>query len=469
MIVGLNQTAILPPDIHIVGMGGSGTSGMAQILRSRGVHVSGSDTTRDSIEPLLRAGFPVEVGHRPENLNDRVRLVVHSAAIPVDNPELVESRRRGLEVLKYAQFLGRLLEESFGIAVAGTHGKTSTGAMLASVWIAAGREPTVLLGGSHPDLGGNWRAGSGNEFVVEACEYDRSFLSLRPRAAIITNLELDHPDIYADLDAVQSSFAEFLRGVRDPGVLVIGDDGVGARTLPRPSGSEVISFGFREDATWRATICEGGAAPLFEAFHRGVSWGRFRLRVAGRHSVLNALGVIALAEALGLDRAAIAAGLAGFPGVDRRFEHRGAVGGVDWVDDFAHHPTELATAIETARDVFPDRRLVVAFQPHQFGRLRSFSDGFAEQLARADRVALFPVYSVREEQADDARSLLESLGSAIERSGTPLVQFDSFDDAAARLPARLREGDVVLACGAGSLPRFTDRMFHGVPPEGGTR
>ncbi len=450
----------LPETVHIVGVGGSATSGLARILQSRGVRVSGSDLTRESVGALHAAGITVEVGHRTENVRERVEMVVHSAAIPESNPELVESRRRGVEVLKYAQFLGRLVDQSFGIAVAGTHGKTSTAAMLASVWISAGREPSVLLGGRHPDLGGNWRAGRGPDFLVEACEFDRSFHSLHPQAGIITNLELDHPDIYADLGAVQESFGAFIAGFRPPGIIALGIDSEGARTLSRPPEVRIETFGFRPDAQWRATMREGGSAPVFEVYRRGRSWGRFRLRVAGRHNVLNALGVIALADALGVEREAIASGLERFPGVERRFEHRGRAGGIDWVDDFAHHPTELRTAIATAREVFGGRRLWVLFQPHQHTRMRSFGAQFAEELARADAIGLLPVYSVREPEGRGSPDLLESLVREVRRRGAPVERFSSFDDAARGLPDVLLPDDVCLACGAGDLFLLTRRLIE---------
>lgn len=454
--------ARLPEAVHIVGVCGSGTSGLARILHSRGVQVSGSDTTATELRSLRLAGIPVVEGHHRENLRDRVELVVHSAAIPSSNPELIESRRRGVEVLKYAQFLGRMVDSSFGIAVAGTHGKTTTAAMLASVWIAAGREPTVLLGGRHPELDGNWHSGGGSEFVVEACEYDRSFHSIHPQAGIVTNLELDHPDVYSDLDSVLDSFGKFVEGFQDPGVLVLGVDRAGARALQVPTDRPVFTFGYCSDADWRAAIVECGPNPVFEVLFRGRSYGRFRLRVAGPHNVLNALAVVALADALGIDRESIVEGLERFPGVDRRFERLGRHRGVDWIDDFAHHPTELSSAIETAREVFAGRRLWVLFQPHQYGRLRTFGPQFAESLAAADGVGLLPVYSVRESiPVTDGSSLLTQLVTGVERLGTPVEQFDSFDDAEVRLPHILREDDVCLACGAGDLSQLTARFVAG--------
>ena len=441
----------LPDSIHIVGVNGSATSGLAQILTARGVRVTGSDAHRDPTARLGRAGISVEVGHRRENLPAEVGLVVHSAAVSPTNPELEESRRRGVEVLKYAQFLGRLLETSFGLAVAGTHGKTSTAAMLASVWRAAGREPTVLLGGQHPQLGGNWCAGQGEEFVVEACEFDRSFLSLHPRAAIITNLELDHPDIYADLSDVQESFARFVEGMRDPGTVVLGIDSRGARELAIEPGRAVVTAGFSNDAAWRAIPVEGGARPRFEVITPRGSWGTFTLGVPGKHNLQNALQVIALAGTLDVPREPLAEALAEFSGVDRRFEMRGSLGAVPWVDDFAHHPTELETTIATAREVYPDRQLRVLFQPHQVGRMRCFGDGFANALSRADRVGLFPVYSVREEETPDAVTLLDDLEGALRRRGVPVDRYASFASGIADLPPTLAENEIVLACSAGNL------------------
>ena len=451
----------LPESIHIVGVNGSATSGLAQILTARGVRVTGSDAHGDPQARLGRAGISVEIGHRRENLPDRVGLVVHSAAVASSNPELEESRRRGVEVLKYAQFLGRLLETSFGLAVAGTHGKTSTAAMLASVWVAAGRKPTVLLGGQHRELGGNWCAGSGSEFVVEACEFDRSFLSLHPRAAIITNLELDHPDIYADLSDVQESFARFVDGMRDPGIVILGSDSRGARELRIEPSRRVVTAGLSADAEWRALPIEGGERPRFEVMTPRGSWGEFTLGVPGRHNLQNALQVIALAGMLDVPRDAVAGALEEFAGVDRRFEVRGKIGSVPWVDDFAHHPTELETTIATAREVFPERRLRVLFQPHQVGRMRRFGGGFAEALAAADRVGLFPIYSVREAEAPDAEQLLAELAETLVRCGVPVDRYDGFEAGVEAIPPSLAEDEIVLACSAGNLIEVSARLVGG--------
>jgi len=451
-----------PPDVHFIGVGGSGTSGLAQILRSRGIRVTGSDRTRESLGPLLEAGISVELGHRPENLGLPVRLVVHSAAIPETNPELRESRRRGLQVLKYAQCLGKLLDGHHGIAISGTHGKTSTGAMLTSVWLEAGRDPTVLLGGHCSVLGGNWRDGAGGDFIVEACEYDRSFLHLRPRAAIVTNLELDHPDVYSDLGEVQESFRQFLANIPEDGPIIVGADDPSTLSFHTALGRRVTTYGFEDGVEWQAQVRDLGERSRFLVVREGRPWREFELGVAGVHNIANALGVIALADHFGVDIGAVESGLAEFRGVDRRFQHRGRRDGVDWVDDFAHHPTEIQAAIETARVVYRGRPIRIAFQPHQYGRLQSFGPAFAAELARADSVALLPVYSVREKVGPESGALLDRFAEELRRLGTPVECFEDFDDAERRLLPMLHPDEVVVACGAGDLHLFTDRILRGV-------
>ncbi|MGE3166017.1 MAG: UDP-N-acetylmuramate--L-alanine ligase [Planctomycetota bacterium] len=449
----------LPTRVHIVGIGGSATSGLARILASWGVLVTGSDREESvALAALRRAGLAVFAGHRSGQLGSDVELVVHSLAVGPDNPELVEAARLGIERISYPVFLGRLFARSRGVAVAGTHGKTSTTGMLTEILLAAERDPTVLIGGNLTTLQGNWRCGSDAEFLVEACEYQRSFLNLRPQFGVITNVELDHPDVYPDDRAVVAAFQDFVNGFRVDGVLVINGDSALVHGLQMPAHVRVVTFGFGAECEWCARRL-GPADPFaFEVRHRGEHWGIVTLNVPGPHSVSNALGALALAVELGLSRESVLAGLARFPGVDRRFQHRGQFRGVELVDDYAHHPTEVRSVITAAREAFPSRRVWAVFQPHQLGRLHAFGSEFATSLAQADRVGLLPAYSVRESAGDFRADLLDQLEQRLRDCAVPVHRFASVDDTAAQLPPLLERGDVCLVIGAGDVCRVTPTL-----------
>ncbi len=443
--------------VHIVGIGGAATSGLARLLDARGVRVTGSDLRPSPIlDRLRRDGVRAFAPHGAENLDRGVTELVYSAAVPDDNPELEEARRRGLSAGKYAAFLGRIFGEKNGIAVAGTHGKTSTSGMLASIFLAAGRDPSVLIGGDHPSLDGNWRSGSGPDFIAEACEFDRSFHQLHPSSGVITNVELDHPDVYPDEDALLESLRVYVAGFQRGAHLITNGDSRLRRSLPVAAGLRRVTYGFGEDCRWRAERLAGGAAPRFLASCGGRLWGEVRLRVPGIHSIANALGALALAAEMGLPADAIREGREGFPGIVRRFQHLGAPGGVDLIDDYAHHPTEVDSTIATARELYPGRRVWAVFQPHQFARLRRFGTGFASSLAAADLVLLMPVYSVREAARSDAREVLGLLEAGVRQCGTPALHSDSLEEGIDLLDRELSGGDVCLAIGAGDISRLAD-------------
>lgn len=439
--------------IHIVGVGGSATSGLARILCARGYRVSGSDREEGGALAALRAaGIPATAGHDRRHLPPQTEVVVHSAAVPTHNEELAEARARGLTIQKYAHFLGELVADRFGIAVAGTHGKTSTAGMLTSIYLAAGRDPDVLIGGVHPDLGANYRVGGDAEFIVEACEYDRSFHAFRPRAGILTNLELDHPDIYTDDALLFEAFEQYLAGFAPDGVVVVNRDCPGVRQLRFANPSlRRVDFAWGSDATWGLEGWRPGAQPRFEVFYRGRPEASIELRVPGRHSATNALAAYALARELGLRPEAIARGLSEFPGIERRFHYHGAPGGVHVIDDYAHHPTEVECVISAARDAFPGARVIAGFQPHQYGRVQAFRARFARALATADAVFLAPVFSVRERPEDFDPQLIPQLVADIERGGTPCHRLATLEATGETLCRETQPGDVCLLLGAGDL------------------
>lgn len=445
--------------IHIVGIGGAGTSGLARILTEWGLVISGSDQYESPIlEGLRQDGLEVHAGHHEDQVPEGAALVVHSLAIPLDNPEIAAAIRRGIPTIAYPPFLGRIAAQRRGIAVAGTHGKTSTAAMLLEVFVAADRDPSALIGGALHSLGGNHRCGAGPDFILEACEYQRSFHNFHPHFGIVTNVERDHPDVYPDDASVVSAFSKFVGGFRPGGIAVVHGDSWLVGGVDTPPGVSRVTFGFEEHCDWRAVILSGGAHPTFAVFRRGKPWGEVKLQVPGRHSISNALGVTALAAEMDLPQEAILEGLARFSGVDRRFHCRGSFGGVELVDDYAHHPTEVESVIHAAREAFPERRLWALFQPHQLGRLNAFGSAFAESLARADRVGLLPAYSVRERRDDFPQDLMERLEQGLHAAATPVHRFGSLDDSVERLPEMLEEGDVCLVLGAGDVFEVTPRL-----------
>jgi len=443
--------------VHLVGAGGAGMSGLARILIARGDRVSGSDI-RDgpAIQELRRLGMPVTIGHEGSHVEPGVERLVISAAVPPDNPEVREARTRGVPVLSYAEVLGEWTVEREGIAVAGTHGKTTTTAMLSLILLRTGADPTFLFGGECAALGGGARHGRGPHFVVEACEYRRSFHALRPRWAVVTNIEEDHLDCYAGLPEIRESFSRFARNLPEGGALLVEAgaapvfDGIPARRL-------IYGVQPGVDLQGSGVVLEGGRSRFQVAFD-GESVGAFQLRVPGLHNVLDALAAIGVSLELGLDPGAVAEALREFPGVRRRFEHRGEPGGVALISDYAHHPTEIRTVLHTARVRFPGRRLVVLFQPHQHHRLRALFDGFAGSFQDADEVLFADVYAVRDSAEDRARVGSRDLARAVEARGGQARATGRLEESWRVAAGAVRPGDVLLALGAGDIGERIDEL-----------
>lgn len=449
-----------PAVAHIIGIGGCATSGLACILHAAGIRVSGSDRGEAaSFAELRRRGITVFPDHDAAHVPADTDTLVYSLAVPPTNPELCLARSRGIRTVAYPRFLGEWMAQHRGIAVAGTHGKTSTAALLGTLLVEGGADPSFLIGGTIPGLGGNWRSGAGGDFLVEACEYQRSFHNFQPDIGIITNIERDHPEIYPDDASVVAAFRQYVAGFREGGVAIVNGDSPLIQQLPSPPSGRLVRYGFGLASDWRAEVLELSARSRFlvhqrDADGRSQEWGEVTLRVPGRHNVSNALAAIAVASELGIARDAIIDSARKFEGVDRRFQRFGPYRGIDLVEDYAHHPTEVDSVIDTARDTFPERRLWALFQPHQLGRLDAFGPGFARALAAADRVALLPTYSVRESAADFPADLLDRLASRIARD-TPVHRFSSLEESVDVLPGLFDDGDVCLVMGAGDVSQVT--------------
>lgn len=435
--------------IHFVGIGGAGMYALAEWLVAAGGTVSGCDRKDGPALARLRAlGVPVAVGHAPEHVADAV-AVVYTPAIPADHPELAQARARGLPVLKRADALGAVVATGRVVAVAGTHGKTSTTALAVEVLAAAGLDPTGFVGGKVAGWGGHLRRGADAVFVVEADEYDRAFHTLAPDVAIVTNVEADHLDVYGDVEGVRAGFRTFLDGLRPGGTALICADDPGASALAA-SCPAARTYGLAPGTQLRATDLQrerGGVR--FRVLEDGVDRGPAHLTRPGDHHLRNALAAAGAARALGASWDAIREGWAAFRGVARRFEHLGSAADVVVIDDYAHHPTEIAATLAALRQGWPERRLVAVFQPHLYTRTRDFADAFGAALARADRVWLTDVFPAREPPIEgvDGRLVVETT----RRAGGDAAYEPSLERLPDAVAADLAAGDLVVTLGAGSI------------------
>ena len=439
-----------PRPIHFQGIAGAGMSALAELFRRRGAAVTGCDQNPDGAADLVALGIPVTQGHDPAHLEGHRALVV-SSAIPKDHPEIARAKALGLPVVRRAEALAEATAGGMLIGIAGTHGKSTTTVMTTEALAAAGKAPTGVVGARVRAWGGNLSPGGHDVFVVEADEYDRSFLALHPTVAVVTNVEADHLDIYRDLQDIHETFSEFVGRAR---YVVLCADDPGANRLPSPATAEVIRYGLHSpDARLVAKdIRHHDGRTTFSVVYDGKPSGEVTLGVPGRHNVRNALA--ALACGIGpwaLTVEAMAPGLAGFVGAERRFQRIGSARGVQVVDDYAHHPTELEATLAAAREAYPGRRIVVAFQPHLFSRTRDFHAEFAQALGRADVVALCDIYPAREQPMPGVTSALIADGMA--GAGRAPAWTGPRVAVAEALAGLVREGDVVFTVGAGDITK----------------
>jgi UDP-N-acetylmuramate--alanine ligase len=427
-------------------------SGIARILLARGLPVSGSDA-KDSkaLVALAALGAQVDVGHDAGHLGDADTVVV-STAIRESNPELAEARRRGLRVLRRAEALASVMAGRRGIAIAGTHGKTTTTSMLTVALQRAGADPSFAIGGDLNEPGSNAHHGTGELFIAEADESDGSFLLLRPEAAVVTNVEPDHLDHYGDAAAVHRAFAEFVTTIAPGGFLVACADDAGSATViseARANGVEVVSYGLAADADLRLADIELVAAGSRWSLHRsGAEPLQVELAVPGVHNALNAAAALATGLRLGFSPAPLVEALATFHGARRRFEPKGSANGVRVYDDYAHHPTEVEATLRAARSVAAGGRVVVAFQPHLFSRTAAFAAEFGAALQLADAVVVMDVYAARE---DPVPGITGALVAQAIHGDTQVVFEPSWSAVADRLAELARPGDIVLTLGAGDI------------------
>lgn len=432
-------------------------SGIAEILLTMGYTVSGSDLRRSAVtERLVGMGARVFEGHAAANAAGS-DVVVTSSAVSPTNPEVLEARSRKVPVIQRAEMLAELMRLKYGIAVAGMHGKTTTTSMVASVLAAGGLDPTVVVGGRVNALGSNARLGNSQYLVAEADESDRSFLKLSPVLAIVTNLDREHMDCYRDMADVETAFVEFMDRVPFYGASVACVDNPLLRAVLPRVRRRLFTYGESADADFRVRVLErnGEGLARFEVNYGGVGMGPFMLHVPGRHNVLNAAAAVAIGVQLGVAPEQIAAGLDGFRGVDRRFQVKGTARGVAVVDDYGHHPTEIAATLQAAKDCGYSRVLVL-FQPHRYTRTRDLMEEFIASFGDADRVEVLDIYAASEEPIAGitAKRLVESIGRAEVKYAA------SFEEGIDALVREARDGDVILTLGAGNVSQAAGMILE---------
>lgn len=437
--------------IHFIGIDGISMSALATIMQQRGWSVSGSDVKISPLtQKLIDGGALFYLGQSAANISNP-DIVVYTAAVKPDNPELVQARARGLNVLTRAEFLGQLMREAgCGIAISGAHGKTTTTALVGLMLEEGGLNPTVLIGGELDALGGNVKVGAPNYFVAEACEYYETFLSLRPEIGVILNIDADHLDYFGDIVNIRHAFRRFAELIPPSGTLVACVDDQNVKGILGGLACRVVTYGLDGDADWSAVNIRptSGGGSAFEVLHGGVSLGEVHLAVPGRHNIQNALASLAVGETLGIPWSAMSRTLAIFKGTHRRFEFKGTYNGAVVIDDYAHHPTEIVATLAAAAERKPHRLLVV-FQSHTYTRTNALLADFAASFGSADVVLITDIYAAREVNVSGITG--EALAQAVRRYRPNVVYRASLTEATAYLREQLMPGDMVITMGAGDV------------------
>lgn len=452
--------------IHMVGIGGSGMSGIAEVLLNLGYTVSGSDLSESKAVLHLRSlGATVFPGHDRAHVG-QAEVLVKSTAVDLTNPEVLEAQERGIPVIPRAEMLAELMRLKTGIAVAGTHGKTTTTSLLATIFKEAGLDPTVIIGGRLNQYGSNALMGEGEYLIAEADESDGSFLLLFPIMTVVTNVDADHLDFYPDQEAIDEAFVRFMNQIPFYGTNVICGDDPGLKKLLPRINRPVFTYGFEQANDLQGEILDTPGKNRFRVSIKGREWAEIDLAQPGRHNVLNALGAIGLALEAGLPKEAIVHGLECFGGVGRRFEHKGTVGDVVVVDDYGHHPTEIEATLTAAHAAYPGRRLVVLFQPHRFTRTQALFGEFCKAFAAADQLVLTEIYAASESPIPGVSGL--SLSQGIRQVSNTRVRFcPTLEKSLETLLQVVRPGDVVLTLGAGSVWQVGEWLLHRLSGESG--
>lgn len=458
--------------IHFIGIGGIGLSAIAKLMLVQGKNVSGSDANDSEIlEDLRKLGAKIFIGQNAENLSDGAELVIYALAIPANNSERAKAEKINMPMLTYPEALGMLYNDKFGIAICGTHGKSTTTSMTSLVLVDGGLDPSVVVGSKVPEFGGNLRIGRSKYFVIEACEYERAFLNYYPKIVVLNNIELDHTDYYKNIEDFRNAFEEFTGHLPEDGVLILNGDGEEMTNFQyqmtnqfQNSNVKIISFGFGASVDVRGYNIKIEVGKVkFKVKYKDKDLGEFILKVPGKFNVYNALAAIATGLHLGININKIKKSLADFGGIWRRFEVKGEYNNATIVSDYAHHPTAVKSTIEAAREFYPGRRIVAVFQPHQHNRTKMLYQDFLKSFDSADVLILVEIFDVagREEKKDQnvsSRGMAEDLRKRNKKLSPNIFYAANLAETRKMIDEKIQEGDIVLIMGAGDIFKVADEI-----------
>ncbi len=446
--------------IHFIGIGGISMSGLARILLDRGFTVSGSDSRKSELtEELTALGANIHIGQTAANITNDIDLVVYSAAISEENPELKAAKEAGIRTVVRADFLGSLMQNyRESVCISGTHGKTTTTSLLSQIMVDAETDPTISVGGVLPMIGGNVRIGQSDLFITEACEYTNSFLSFFPTLEIILNVEEDHMDFFKDLDDIRSSFRKYTRLLPEDGALIINGEIDDLSYFTEGLSAEVFTFGLHGDFNYTAKNISYNefACAEYDLYRDGKMVSHIKLKLPGEHNIYNSLAAFAAAMRMGIPAENAAVSIGKFTGVDRRFQLKGEVAGVTIIDDYAHHPDEIRATLSAAKN-YPHKRLLVVFQPHTYTRTKAFLTDFADALSLADCVILAEIFAARETNTLGISSA--DIKTLIDEKGTECHYFRTFDEIENFLLENCVNGDLLITMGAGDVNIIGEKLL----------
>ena len=449
-----------PIHVHFIGIGGISMSGLAEILLDEGFTISGSDSKESDLTKHLEAkGISVFYGQKASNIIPGIDLIVYTAAIHEDNPEFAQAKAQGLPMLSRAELLGQIMDNyELSIAVAGTHGKTTTTSMISQILLEAKTDPTITVGGILEAINGNLRVGESEVFISEACEYTNSFLNFRPKYSIILNVEAEHLDFFKDLDDIRKSFHKFAANTLADGATIINGEIDNYTEIVKGLPQRIITYGLNSSYDYYAEniTYDEKACAIFSVMHDGQKIMDVHLNVPGKHNVSNSLAAIALCDIMDIPNEAVISGLLKFGGANRRFQYKGKIDGITIIDDYAHHPTEIKATLTAAAN-YPHERLVLVFQPHTYSRTKAFLDDFAEVLSMADVVVLADIYAAREQNTYGVSS--KDILNLLKKKGTEAYYLPSFEEIEKFLLKNCINGDLLITMGAGNVVEIGEALL----------
>lgn len=455
---------------YFIGIGGIGMSAIAFVMKDMGFSISGSDMSESLMTKKLEdSGINVFIGHKKENITQDIDMIVVSSAIPKNNPEIEKALQYGIPIVKRSYVLGQLMKKKKGIAIAGTHGKTTTTTMISLIMKNAGVDPIALIGGEVKNIGGNFLSGKGKYLVAEACEYDRSFLDLYPDIAIITNVEADHLDCYKDLGDIKNTFKKFVAHIPESGLLIISADDINCLEVAESAKCKVVGFGFGSknrmqdsvmDEYWEVEEVQQREGETAFSISNGKDLGSFKLHIPGKHNIANACASIIVASFLKIDMNVVREFLSDFRGTNRRFQIKGEKNGIVVIDDYSHHPTEIKYALEGAKKFFRSKKILAIFEPHQYSRTFMLKKEFGYSFGNADLVIIPGIYESRDTKEDKASIGPEDLVDEIKSNGVEAIYLPGYEKTVEYMKKNLKKGEwVVMTIGAGSVYKIGESFL----------